>query len=523
MTVQGPDLARETRKMANEQLAVLAVAATLAAYFVYRRRPSPRPATASTEITAEELAQHTTEDSLWMAISGTVVDVTAFAAQHPGGAKILSSNAGTDATAAFNGVPHSPDAAASLAQYAVGTLADAGDAAAKALAGCLNLADVERLAKAPGSGLSAGARAYYDAGAEDGETLAENLRVWGDWLLRPRVLVDVSAVDVGATVLGTRLELPLLAAPTALLKMSHPEGEGTVAAACAAMHVGNCLSTTASMSIEDVRDAAPECYRWFQLYVYRDRERTRRLIERAEAAGYSAICLTVDLPVLGNRTSLRRIGFRVPSEFKMANVAKEKETAADKAQSDKSGVSLKDPGDRRAYALAMYDQNLSEELIPWIASVTSLPIVVKGVLRGDSAVQATRHPQVRAVVVSNHGGRQLDGAISPLTALPDVANELRKVNEKRAAEGVPPVEIIVDGGVRRGRDIFKALALGAKAVLVGRPLIYGLAAGGEEGVKRVIELLEEELVTCMQLCGCQTVEQIDRSFVVHKSAPPPHQ
>merc|ERR1719174_2090736 len=177
--------------------------------------------------------------------------------------------------------------------------------------------------------------------------MREALDCWDrDWRLRPRNFIDVSTVDTGTTVLGHRLEVPILAAPTALLKMGHEDGEAAVARGCAKMGAGNCLSTTASLSLEDVATASPDCYRWFQLYVYKDHEKTKNLVQRAQAAGYSAICLTVDLPVLGNRTSLKRIGFKVPKEFKMANVVGEKETKKDVEVEKKSGVSLKDPGDR---------------------------------------------------------------------------------------------------------------------------------------------------------------------------------
>lgn len=197
----------------------------------------------------------------------------------------------------------------------------------------------------------------------------------------------------------------------------------------------------------------------------------------------------------------------------LTQVVGEAETKDDKAAAA-SGVNVKDPGDRAAYVAKLYDQSLTLELLTWIGTLTHLPIVVKGVLRGDSAALAAAHPNVRGIIVSNHGGRQLDNCLAPLTALSDCVTRVNAVNLTRAEQGLQPVEIIVDGGVTRGRDIFKALALGAKAVMVGRPMIYGMAVGGELGVARTVELLREELKTCMQLGGVQTVEQIDRTFIV---------
>jgi len=315
-----------------------------------------------------------------------------------------------------------------------------------------------------------------------------------------------------------------MAAPTALLKMGHEDGEAAVARGCAMTGVGNCLSTTASLSLEDVAAASPECYRWFQLYVYKDHEMTKRLVQRADKEGYSAIVLTVDLPVLGNRTSLKRIGFTVPTEFKMANVvseqAKAKELKEAQPQTDepakKEDVSLTAPGDRAAYVNKLYDQSLTLELLSWMGTITDKPVVVKGILRGDSAALCAVYPNVRGIVVSNHGGRQLDNCLAPLSALPDVVNRVNEVNVERAKKGWPPVEVYVDGGIKRGRDIFKALALGAKAVMVGRPMIYGMAVGGDLGVARTVELLRDELKTVMQLAGTQTVDQIDRTFIVRQ-------
>merc|ERR1719238_260030 len=194
---------------------------------------------------------------------------------------------------------------------------------------------------------------------------------------------------------------------------------------------------------------------------------------------------------------------------------KAKEATVKAEPENKAGdVSLKDPGDRAAYVNKLYDQSLTLELLDWMKEITNKPIVVKGILRGDSAALCAAYKNVRGVVVSNHGGRQLDNCLAPLTALPDCVNAINKVNIERAKKGWEPVEVYVDGGIDRGRDIFKAIALGAKAVMVGRPMIYGMAVGGELGVARTVEMLRDELKTVMQLAGAQSTEQIDRTFIV---------
>lgn len=476
------------------------------------------------QITPEEVEQHNKEDDLWIIIDGSVYDLTKYHKQHPApaGPGVIIKNAGQDSSAPFRHAKHSPKAMELRDKFKVGEL----ERNLKTeLARIHNCDDMQDKAK---NLLKEGALAYYDAGAEDRTSMTEALECWDrDWRLRPRNFIDVSTVDTGTTVLGHRLEVPIMAAPTALLKMGHEDGEAAVARGCQMTGVGNCLSTTASLSMEDVAAASPDCYRWFQLYVYKDHEMTKRLIQRADNAGYSAIVMTVDLPVLGNRTSLKRMGFSVPKEFKMANVVSEIEKSADlkkeaeavagkpkQEEKKDDGVSLSAPGDRAAYVNKLYDQSLTLELIPWIAEITDKPVVIKGILRGDSAALCAVFKNVEGVVVSNHGGRQLDNCLAPLTALPDVVNAVNQVNIERVKKGWKPVEVYVDGGIKRGRDVFKALALGAKAVMIGRPMIYGMAVGGELGVARTVEMLRDELKICMQLGGTQTVDQIDRTFVV---------
>jgi isopentenyl diphosphate isomerase/L-lactate dehydrogenase-like FMN-dependent dehydrogenase len=292
--------------------------------------------------------------------------MTKYHLNHPGfgGPGIILKNAGQDATHGFKHAKHSPKA------HGVRDALKIGEVVRNIkteLAAMHNLDDIKEKAKAV---LTASAEAYYNAGAEDGTSMQEALDVWDrDWRLRPRNFVDVTTVDMTCKVLaGSKgegiLALPIMAAPTALLKMGHEDGEAAVARGCQMMGVGNCLSTTASLSIEDVAKASPKCYRWFQLYVYRDHNKTKSLVLRAADAGYSAIVLTVDLPVLGNRTSLKRIGFKVPEQFKMANMAAEKKTDADKlletskkveTGATSSEVDINKPGDRAACVLFFFE------------------------------------------------------------------------------------------------------------------------------------------------------------------------
>ena len=231
---------------------------------------------------------------------------------------------------------------------------------------------------------------------------------------------------------------------------------------------------------------------WFQLYVHRDRFLTRTLVERAEAAGYQALCLTVDAPVLGVRERDRRNQFTLPSGLELANLTSMANLEIPETE-EESGLF--------AYVANQFDPALTWQDLEWLQSLTSLPVIVKGILRGDDAVRAVEHG-AKGIIVSNHGGRQLDGAIATIDALPEVV----------AAVG-NKVDVLMDGGIRRGTDILKALALGAKAVLIGRPVLWALAVNGETGVHHLLELLRNELDVAMALSGCAKVENINPSLV----------
>ncbi len=353
----------------------------------------------------------------------------------------------------------------------------------------INLFEYETLAS---QHLSKTALDYYARGAGDEVTLRDNRAAYDRYKLLPRVLADVTHRDLSTTVLARPLKLPILIAPMAFQRLAHPEGEVATARAAKSMGAAMVLSTLSTISLEEVARETDRL--WFQLYVHRDRSLTRALVERAEAAGYSALCLTVDAPVLGQREGDRRNEFSLPLGMELANLT---------AMADLKIPQTKGESGLLAYFAQQLDPGLTWQDVEWLQSLTKLPVVVKGILRGDDALRAVEHG-AKAIVVSNHGGRQLDGAIATIDALGEVV----------AAAG-DRAEVLVDGGIRRGTDILKAIALGARAVLVGRPILWGLAVGGEVGARHVLELLRDELDIGMALSGCAKIEDIDVGLVRH--------
>jgi 4-hydroxymandelate oxidase len=332
----------------------------------------------------------------------------------------------------------------------------------------------------------------YIAGAADDEvTLRRNRAAYDKWALRPRVLVDVSQRDTSTTVLGQRISMPILVAPTAFHGLVHPEGEVATARGTAAAGTLMVASAIATRGLEDVASTVP-APRWFQLYVWKDREVTAQLVMRAAKAGYRAICLTVDTPLLGRREKDERNAFRLPPGLGIANVR----------PAGLDGMPASEHGSAFAkYVTELLDPAVTWRDIAWLRSITSLPIVLKGILTAEDAALAVENG-VNGIIVSNHGGRQLDSTLATLDALPEIVDEVRG-----------HVEVYMDGGIRRGTDVLKALALGAKAVLLGRPIIWGLALGGADGVRKVLEHLRNELELAMALAGRASIAQIDRSLV----------
>jgi len=345
----------------------------------------------------------------------------------------------------------------------------------------INVDDFEAAAR---ERLDPGAYGYIAGGAGDEHTMRRNRAAFERWELRPRVLVDVSVVSTNTTVLGTEVALPVLVAPTAFQRLAHPEGEAATARAAAAAGTVMTLSTLSSVTPADLAAAAPGAPQWFQLYWSRDRGFTQGLVESAAESGFRAVVLTVDLPVSGRRERDVRAAFALPDDLPLPNLPRELR-----------GV------DVPTALHAVVDDTLTWRDLEWLRSVCSLPFVVKGILTAEDALLAVEHGAA-AVVVSNHGGRQLDGVPASLDVLPEV---VEAVGER--------VEVLVDGGIRRGVDVLKALALGARATLSGRSVLWGLAAGGEEGAARVLELLRREVELGLKLLGCASPADVTSSHV----------
>jgi 4-hydroxymandelate oxidase len=332
------------------------------------------------------------------------------------------------------------------------------------------------------------AYAYYSGGAGDERLLAENVAAWAHWQLHPRVLAGIADVNTTTTLLGSDVSSPVVIAPTAIQGLAHPDGEMATARGAASVGALMVLSSLATCSLEDVAQSAPDSPRWMQVYILRERARTKDLVDRAAANGYGALVLTVDAPVSGLRLRELRGGVHLPNDLSLPNLAGD---STDRAHE----------GGFMAVVAREFEPALTPDDIGWLAGLSGLPVVAKGVQRADDAVRCV-DAGAAAIVVSNHGARQLDDA--PATA--DILAEIVDAVGSRA-------EVYVDGGVRRPPDVVKAMALGARAVLVGRPGLWALAAGGSDGVASLLQWYMSELRRTMALCGAATVGDIDRSLV----------
>ena len=380
--------------------------------------------------------------------------------------------------------------------------------AADRLARCADVEDLRRMARRR---LPRGVFDYVDGAAEDEVTMERNADGFRAIEFRPRVLRDMAKIDPAVTLLGRSLPFPLVLAPTGFTRMVTPDGELSVARAAARAGVPYTLSTLSTRSIEEVA-AASDGPKWFQVYVWRDRALVADLMDRAAAAGYEAIVITVDTAVLGRRERDVRRGFSLPPKvgidtlldglrhpaWTLGLVRNEPIVFANIAGRSGDGS---DPVSLADYINSQFDPSLSWRDIEWFRARWKGPILLKGVQTVDDAVIAADEG-VDCVVLSNHGGRQLDGAPPPIELVAPVADA---VGDR--------VEIICDGGVRRGSDIVKAVALGARACMAGRTYLYALGAGGEQGVDHVLRFLEEGVRRTMALCGAARTEDLDPSFV----------
>jgi isopentenyl diphosphate isomerase/L-lactate dehydrogenase-like FMN-dependent dehydrogenase len=325
---------------------------------------------------------------------------------------------------------------------------------------------------------------YFEGGSGDEVSLRANAAAYSRWLLRPRMLVDVSSISLETTLLGTPVSMPLGVAPFAMQRLLDPQGECATARAAAAAGALMCVSTITSSSHAELAAAAGGSPRWLQLYVLRDRRRTLDHIAEARDTGYSALVLTVDMPLLGRRERDLRLGFQIPDDLPLPYIRGKAPAVAETL------------GEHFQTSPALTWRDLE-----WVAAESGLPIVLKGILTREDALLAVEHGAA-AVYVSNHGGRQLDGVAAGLDALPEVVD---------AVGG--RCEVYVDGGIRRGTDVAKALALGARAAFTGRAVACALAVDGEPGVRRVLGLLRDELELALGLLGCTSPAEVVRSHV----------
>jgi L-lactate dehydrogenase (cytochrome) len=374
-----------------------------------------------------------------------------------------------------------------------------------------NVEDLRKLAKRR---LPIGVFDYIDGGAEDEITLRKNVEAYRKVSFKPRVLRDMANIDTSTSLFGRKLAFPLVLAPTGFTRIANSEGELAVVKAATRADIPFTLSTMATRSIEECASVAESDTRlWFQIYTWRDRSVVKNLVERADAAGFEAVCLTVDTAVLGRRERDVRRGFTLPPEVGLGTIidgVKNPGWTWDFLTSDPirfanvEGLTSIDGStavDLAEHMKSQFDPGLSWKDVEWLRSIWKGPILIKGIQTVEDALIAVE-TGVEAIAISNHGGRQLDEAPAPFDLLPEVAEAVQD-----------RLEIICDGGVRRGSDIVKAVSLGAKAVMAGRPYLYALAACGESGVDHVLDLLHEGVERTMALTGAASVDDLTKELI----------
>ncbi|KAJ9630600.1 hypothetical protein H2203_001123 [Taxawa tesnikishii (nom. ined.)] len=450
-----------------------------------------------------EVAKHNTKESCWLAIHGVAWDVTDFVDQHPGGAHLILKVAGQDATEEYDMV-HTPG----LVEETLGPSARKGNVdvatipqlstkpdikqqaqRSPPLSSMINLDDFEAVAEET---MTPTAWAYVSSGADDEISKIQNGRAYQKVFLRARVLRNVGAVDCSTTILGQKSTLPIYTSPVGLAKLVHPAGECAIAAADGKEGIVQVVNTVSSQPIEAIMDARVSKHQpvFWQLYVDKDLSKSEAFVRRVEKLGVKAIWLTVDSPVIGKRERDDRSKAQIHIEEKV-------ETVVETPQS--VGIAKAATG----FINASIDWNI----ITWLRGITKLPLVIKGIQSVEDAVLAFDYG-VQGVVLSNHGGRSQDTAQPPILTLLEINTYAPHILNQ------PDFQIFVDGGIRRGTDILKALALGATAVGIGRPVLYGLSAGyGEHGVRRMIQILRDELQTNMAFVGASNVREISREML----------
>ncbi|KAJ5691857.1 Cytochrome b2 [Penicillium macrosclerotiorum] len=460
----------------------------------------------SQKLTGAAVAEHNSKDSCWVIVHGKAYDVTEFLPEHPGGQKIILKYAGKDATEEFDPI-HPPDTldkfldkSKHLGEVDMNTVQQEEKAfdpeeadrqerikLMPPLAACYNLMDFEAVARQV---MKKTAWAYYSSGADDEITMRENHAAFHKIWFRPRILVDVENIDMSTTMLGTPVSIPFYVTATALGKLGHPEGEVVLTKAAHQHDVVQMIPTLASCSFDEIVDAKQgDQVQWLQLYVNKDREITRKIVEHAEKRGCKGLFITVDAPQLGRREKDMRSKFSDAGSNVQSN-----DDSVDRSQGAARAIS------------SFIDPALSWKDIPWFRSITNMPIVLKGVQCVEDVLRAVE-AGVDGVVLSNHGGRQLETARSGIEVLAEVMPALRERGwEKR-------IEVYVDGGVRRATDILKALCLGAKGVGIGRPFLYAMSSYGLDGVNRAMQLLKDEMEMNMRLIGATRIEELNPSLL----------
>ncbi|KAF2146001.1 uncharacterized protein K452DRAFT_283283 [Aplosporella prunicola CBS 121167] len=467
----------------------------------------------------DEVSKHNTPESCWVVLYGHVYDVSSFLSEHPGGSKIILQLAGTDATEEYDPI-HPPGileeslpAEAKLGKIDEATLpaaekAPAEDAAEPEgpppLEDMLNLDDLEDAATKQ---ISRKAWAYYFSASDDLVSKSLNNTVYRNILLRPRVFVDCTNCDTSTTLLGHKVNVPFYVSPAAMARLAHPDGEWGIAQACAQYGGMQVVSNNASMTPEQIiADAKPDQMFGWQLYVQTERKKSEAMLARInKLKAFKFICLTLDAPVPGKREhdeKNKNVGSNLPVRSGVqqgsASTTGTDPKAASAGDAKEGGSS---GGVGKSLFVGTAPDLTWKTTLPWLAKHTELPIVLKGVQTHEDAYLASLHaPQIKAIILSNHGGRAMDTA-------PPAVHTLLEIR-KYCPEVFDRIEVWVDGGIKRGTDVVKALCLGAKAVGLGRAALYGLGAGGKEGVARTLEILKAEVETAMRLLGVEKVEDL---------------